>query len=139
MGNAIWLILAVPQWYFSTVLQPTSGGMLTAVPAVGVLALAVGLMLAFTRRERRLFLFMIPFGASELFVATAGVLRGQLRGSSGELILLTFLALQLLLAGFLIFRSKRNRRAASAFAIFSVTYAAFAAFIAGMSFTDDWL
>lgn len=39
MGNAIWLFFALPEWYFSTILQPFSAGPLTVIPALGIVSL----------------------------------------------------------------------------------------------------
>jgi len=137
MGNAIWLFLALPKWYFTTILDPFGAGMLTAVPAVGVLCLALGLVLAIFHRSPRLWLFELPFLASEGFVVFAGWQRGQI--PSAGWLLLAFLGAQLALAVGLVAYAKRALMPAIAFALFSMSYALFASFVAGMSLADNWL
>jgi len=137
MGNAIWLIRVLPEWYFSSVLDPLGAGLLTAIPAAGVICLILGLLLTTLRRSSRLWLFFLPFIASEAFVAFAGWQRGQIP-SAGWLIL-TFLGAQSVLIIGLIAHSKRALMPAVAFALFSLSYALFASFVAGMSLADDWL
>lgn len=42
MGNAIWLFFALPDWYFSSILAPFSAGVLSTIPAAGIICLLVG-------------------------------------------------------------------------------------------------
>jgi len=139
MRNAIWLFLALPNWCFSTIVNPLSAGPLSAIPALGVISLVVGLILALSGREPRLFLFLIPFTLSQLFVAIAGALRGQLREESSLTPSLLFIVVQVVLVAYLIYYLAGARGAAVALAAFSLTYALFAGFVAGMSFSDNWL
>ena len=139
MGNALWLFQALPEWYFSAAAHPLSAGLLSAVPALGTVLFAVGLALGFIAREPRLLFFLIPFALSQFFVATAGVLRGQLPGTSTMLPQLLFIAVQIVLVTYLIYCVAGARRAAVALAAFSLTYAFFASFIAAMSFSNVWL
>jgi hypothetical protein len=141
MGNAIWLITALPGWYLAAVAAPFSAGALTLVPAIGSVSLAVGLILGAIQRRRGLLLFLIPLVLSEGLVAIAGLLRGQVPSDSVllEPSLLGFIAVQFAVAGYLIYRMRGARAAASAFSVFSVTYAAFGGFVAAMSFTDQWV
>ena len=139
MNNAVWLFQALPIWYFSTIVHPLSAGPLTAVPALGIISLVVGLTLGLSGREPRLLLFLIPFAFSQLFVAIAGALRGCLAGASSGPPLLLFILVQVVLVGYLIYRLAGARGAAVALAAFSLTYALFADFVASMSFSNDWL
>ena len=139
MDSALWLVLALPAWYFATLTSPFSAGALTLVPALGAISLAAGVVLAVKSRQRRLAIFLIPFAFSEVLVAVAGALRGQVDGFTANAILMTFLAMQVGFSGWLVYRLKGARTAASALAIFSITYALFGAFIAVMSFADTWL
>jgi hypothetical protein len=84
-------------------------------------------------------LFLIPFAFSQMFVAIAGALRGHLRGPSNGPPLLLFIAVQVVLVAYLVYRLGGARKSAAALAAFSLTYALFAAFVAGMSLSDDWL
>jgi hypothetical protein len=141
MNNAAWLSLALPEWYFSTILAPLGAGPLSAIPAFGTACLGIGVVLGFAAGERSLFLFLIPAAITELFVAIAGAMRGLAPYDSHILTvaLSLFVGLQIILAIYLVFAMKGARLAATALALFSVTYAMFATFIAGMSITNDWL
>jgi hypothetical protein len=114
MNNAVWLFWALPIWYFSTIVHPLSAGPLSAVPALGVISLVVGLTLGLSGREPRLLLFLIPFAFSQLFVAIAGALRGQLPGASSGLPLLLFIVVQVVLVAYLIYRLEGARGRGSA-------------------------
>jgi len=137
MGNAVWLFLATPAWYFSTVLAPFSAGPLTAIPALGVLSLALGVTLGALKRERGLLVFALLPLASQALVAVAGFMRGMLRESTP--LIWAFLLLQVAVAAYLVWRVKRARLAAVALAVFAASYAFHAGFIASMAFTDTWL
>lgn len=141
MGNAIWLLTALPSWYFGAASTPFSGGALTVVPAVGVLSLVVGTIMGVIQRRRALLWFLVLFALSEMLVVIAGLMRGQVRPMSASLNvwLYVFLGLQLALSGYLIYRIRGARTSATALSVFSVTYAATATFVAAMSFTDSWL
>jgi hypothetical protein len=141
MNNAAWLTLALPQWYFSAILDPLGAGPLSAIPAFGTVCLGIGVVLGFAAGGRSLLLFLIPAAITELFVAIAGVMRGLAPYDSHILsvVLCLFVGLQVILAVYLIFALKGARLAGTALALFSITYAIFGAFIAGMSFTNDWL
>ncbi|WP_333570998.1 hypothetical protein [Sphingomonas sp.] len=143
MGDAIWLFTALPTWYLGAAMMPFSGGVLTLVPAIGLFAFAVGIVLCAIMRRRALLWFLALFAASELLVALAGIMRGEVRavGSSTPLSLglNLFLGAQILASGYLIYRIKGARAPAAALSVFSVTYAATAAFVASMSFSDSWL
>jgi hypothetical protein len=139
MNNALWLSISLPTWFFTCLFAPLSAGALTAVPALGAVCLFAGLMRAIILRETHVWPFLFSPLASQLFVAAAGFLRGGLKGTPGDIVGYAFLALQLALIGWLIYRLKGARLSASLFGIFGATYALFAAFIAKMSFNDTWL
>ena len=139
MSNALWLLLALPSWYFPLVLSLFDGDILTAIPALGFIALLIGGGKAFLRRDSRLLLFVVPVLLSEGIVAVAGFMRGQLLAGGALVAVVVFLGIQTVLALYLIVRLRGARLAAVALSVFSLSYGAFAAFIAGMSFTDQWL
>ncbi|WP_375427496.1 hypothetical protein [uncultured Sphingomonas sp.] len=139
MGNALWLVLALPKWYFSTILAPLSAGPLTIVPAIGVICLVIGTALGILRKQKLLLAFIAPFLLSELFVAISGFYRGRLPGSAGNSILLIFLLLTLITSSYVLYRAKGARLTGTLLFVFSLTYALFAAFVAAMSFSDSWL
>ena len=139
MNGALRLLLALPAWYFSSILWPFAAGPLSAIPAFGTLCLVLGLLLGLAKRDLRLGFFIIPVALSEVLVAVAGASIGRLPDAASQLPLLLFIAIQVVVAGYLIYRVEESRKAAFALAVFSVTYALFAAFVAGMAFSDVWL
>lgn len=139
MYNALWLFFAVPQWYVTTILAPFSAGPLTAIPALGVVCLIVGLVLGLMESRKGLLLFLLLPAASQGLVVVAGFMRGMLPNDGSHLYLSAFMVLQIAAAGYLVFRLRGARWAAFALSVFTVSYALFAAFVAGMSFTDVWL
>lgn len=139
MGSAIWLFFALPEWYFSTILAPFGAGVLTAIPAVGIVALAFGVIWGAARRQLGLLIFLSLPVASQVLVAVSGFMRGGLGDHESEVVLWTFLLLQAAAAGYFVFRLKGARLPASALAIFALSYAFFASFVASMAFSDVWL
>lgn len=124
-------------------MAPLSAGALTLVPAIGLIALATGVVLGAVKRKRDLLWFLALFAASEALVAVAGAMRGQVPLGEPENLLsfglLLFLGAQVAVSGYLTYRMKGARAAASALGVFCVTFAAAAAFVAAMSFTNNWL
>jgi hypothetical protein len=57
LGVAIWLFLALFQWYFAAVFMPFSEGVLTAVPAFGAMCLVIGIALGIKARARALWFY----------------------------------------------------------------------------------
>jgi hypothetical protein len=139
MGNVIWLSFALPEWYFMAALNPFAEGVLTAVPALGALCLIVGVAVALARVELHAFAMAISPALSQAFVAIAGALRGAFPGDAGTPVTLGFLALQVCLVGYLIYRLRGQLLSAVPLAIFALSYAFFATFIAAMAFSDVWL
>lgn len=140
MGNAIWLFTALPGWFFPSILSPLQAGPLSLIPSAGIACLLIGLVLAILgRRQPRLFAFVIPVLLTQGFVALAGFLRGQLTNDTATAVIYGFFAVQLVLAGILVYRAGGARIAAAFLALFALSYAWFAGFIAGMAFTNQWL
>ncbi len=141
MGNAIWLFIVLPQWYFGAALSPFKYGVLTAVPAAGVVSLTLGVGLAVYRRALKSFWFILPVLLSEAFVAFAGFMRGSFAPSSSGagVLMLAFLFLQLIFVGYMIFKFRGMRLSSTLLGLFVISYALFAIFVAGMSLTDTWL
>ena len=138
-SNALWLITALPVWYFSTIAHPLQAGILSLVPFVGILGLIAGGLVGIFQRRRALFLFVFPFAVSECYVAIAGSFRGQLRGNASLVPSCVFIFVQLVLIGYFVYKSRQSRLGSFAFTIFSVSYALFALFVGGMAFADSWL
>lgn len=137
MGNGLWLLIAAPTWFFETIAAPFGAGILSAVPAFGVVCLFVGLALSTQYRTLRLLYFLLPFLGSVGMTVAAGFFRGQL--SDPEPVLYSFLALQLVLIVFLVYKLRAAWPPAVFFALFSMIYALWAYFVSAMSFTDTWL
>lgn len=137
MGNAFWLLIAAPTWFFETIAAPFGAGILSAVPAFGVVCLFVGLALSTQYRNPRLLYFLLPFAGSVGMTVIAGLFRGQL--SDPGPVLYSFLALQFVFIVFLVYKLREAWPPAVFFALFSMIYALWAYFISGMSFTDIWL
>ncbi|MGE0668561.1 MAG: hypothetical protein AB7O49_18555 [Sphingomonadales bacterium] len=138
-GDALWLILATPQWYFRSILSPFSAGVFSAIPALGIVCLLAGAALGFRYRQKRLLMCGVPFILSVSFGGVAGLLRGEVPNGWADFIMYGFLAGQLILSVWLVYFARRAWPAAALLAVFSMSYALFAAFIAYMSFTDTWL
>lgn len=139
MGNAIWLFFALPDWYFSCILAPFSAGMLTMVPAAGIVCLLVGAVWGAIKRRLGLLVFLLPPAASQALVAVAGFMRGSVDNDASGIILSAFFWLQLAVAAYFVFRLEGVRLPAVALSLFSLSYAWFASFVASMSFSDLWL
>ncbi len=139
MGNAFWLFFALPKWFFSSILAPFSAGALTLIPVAGIVCLIIGIVLAVRLRAKSLWVFAFPALASQALVTIAGFMRGAFANSSSVLVLFAFLAIQLGLSSYLVYRFREARLPAILLAVFSLSYAFYASFIAGMAFTDDWL
>ncbi len=139
MNNAIWLIMAAPQWFFATVTNPFAQGYASAVPAFGAYFLVVGVVLGLYYARAKLLLFLIPLGLSIALIAAAGYMRGEFRDMVIlEPGMLGFVCVQALLAVYLAYKVEEARPAAAAFAVFSVAHSLFATEIATMSFLDAW-
>ncbi|HWT98903.1 MAG TPA: hypothetical protein VN229_14850 [Terriglobales bacterium] len=139
MGNAVWLFCSVPAWYFSTLLKPFGADTLSAVPALGSLCFIVGTVWGIVKRKAILLIFAPLIVVSQALVVVAGFMRGSVGGGVASFTLDVFLLLQVVAAGYFVWRLKGMRGPASVLAIFTSSYAAFAAFIAGMAFTNNWL
>jgi hypothetical protein len=140
IGNALWLVSALPLWYLSPVANPLGAGFLSLVPFIGSLALVVGAVVGILQRRPPLLIFVVSPFISECYVAVAGALRGQLRGNAGLVPASLFAVIQAaFLIWFLIYRLKGANLAASALALFCASYASFAWFVGAMAFADDWL
>ncbi len=56
MGNAVWLFLALPQWFFSSILMPFGAGALTIIPALGVVCFGIAATLGVRLRAKKLWI-----------------------------------------------------------------------------------
>jgi hypothetical protein len=142
MSNAFWLFWAVPSWYFATIASPLAAGPLTAIPALGILCLAIGLLWGVAKRETGLLIFLMPLAASQLLVIVAGFLRGVFRPDSYYMISWitgAFILFQIAASAYIVWRLRGARWSAAAITIFNLSYALHAGFVATMAFSDDWL
>ena len=138
-SNALWLISALPVWYFSAVSHPLQAGMWSFIPFLGTLGLVVGIFMGFFRRGRASYLFFLPFLLNEVFVAVAGFFRGRLRGNARLLPACLFIIAQIALTVCVAYRTRQARSASLALSVFSLSYSLIALLVAGMSFADSWL
>lgn len=138
MGAAIWLSVAFPEWYFSALRTPFSGMLLFSMPAAGVVCLGLGCIAGVVSRDIRLLRFLVPIALSELLVAIAGSIRSKVPSSAVMLVLIFFLAIQVALNSYFVYRFKGARFASTLLLAFSLSYAVFAAFFAGMTFGENW-
>ena len=142
MGNAIWLFWDVPFEYFYAIVSPFSADLLTIMPVLGVLSLAVGVVAGIAKREKRLLIFLLLPAASQILLVVAGFARGAFKNNPGQgapWIIWAFVLLQIAGAATIVWRLKGARAPAAALAIFTSTYGFFAAFVASMALADDWL
>ena len=93
MGNAVWLFFSLPMWYFSTITAPFASGVLTAVPALGIVSLVVGVVWGAIKRRLGLMIFLVLPVASQALMVVAGFMRGLPQFSLP--VLSTFLLLQI--------------------------------------------
>ncbi len=113
MGNAVWLFWAVPYWYFSTLLMPFGNGPLSEIPALGAVCLIIGAGWGIIKRKTSLLIFLLLIVASQALVVVAGFSHGLLRGTTNQItlqtLLGTFLLLQIVIAGYFVWRLKGAR------------------------------
>ena len=138
MDNALWLIFAVPEWYFSCLARPFGGGLLTIIPAIGAFCLLVGLIIGLARPRWRLTIFLLPFFLTEILVAVSGFYRGKGGAAASYASDVAMLA-TVILSILGIYICKGTRISACLLSVFSITYYLFGVFVATMSFSDDWL
>lgn len=111
-----------------------------SLPAwIGVLGLVLGLVLAVSRRDKRLLWLLLPLLVTQVFLFAAGLLRDQVDGPILQWTLSGFLLAQIVLTVLLILRLKGARLPAAGLGVFGLSYAWTAQFIASMSFSGAWL
>ncbi|MGO1080810.1 hypothetical protein [Inquilinus sp. CA228] len=134
MDDVIRLSAYLPEYFFSSIRWPFALGPFTAVPALGVICLAVGSLLGVVRRQPRLLVFLIPVAASQALVVVAGLLgEPGFWGADGGIYTI-FLVLQIILASVLFSRAQSAMPAAAALAVFSFAYAFAAVVVAATAF-----
>lgn len=138
MGQAAWLFYALTTWYFESLLNPFSLGLLTMIPVAGTICLFIGLVMGIWRRKPCLLWFSVSVVLSHAFVVLSGFFHGQLDDNVLWPIL-GFVLLQLLTIVFSLRASKSALIPAILIALFCISYALYAWLIAAMSFTGTWL
>jgi hypothetical protein len=139
MGNAIWLFFALPDWYFSSILAPFSAGVLSMIPAAGIVCLLIGGVWGAVKRRAGLLIFLLLPLLRQVLVAAAGYMRGDVDNDTSEVVLSVFFWSQVAIAAYFVFRLQGARLPAVLLGLFSLSYAVFASFVASMSFSDVWL
>lgn len=112
---------------------------LSLIPAIGVMALIAGGVLAFRHPSRVLWWCGLSFLVSELSQLLAYPFTGEVSSQAVGSVLLAFLGVQLLVTGFATYRARTRLAAAVLFAVFSLIFALFTSFIGGMSLTGTWI
>ena len=90
MGSAIWLFFALPDWYFSSILAPFSAGVLSMIPAAGIICFLIGGVWGAAKRRLGLLLFLLLPLLSQALVSVAGYMRGDVDNDTSELVLSAF-------------------------------------------------
>ena len=131
MSDVIWGFLDLPAWFFQTILSPFAASYLTAIPASGVVALAIGAILAAVHRETAVLWGFLSVGLAHLLPPIIRQMRDVPDQAGG--VLLAFLVIQLVLVAAMIFKSRKSYLSAISIGWFCLSYALFAAFMAGTS------
>ncbi len=140
MHNVTWLMTMVPQWFFTSLMNPLQGGFTSIVPAVGAACFVLGALLSLFYWRRQLLLFLVPLALSLAVIAAAGYMRGEYDNLTIiEPGMVAFVVTQALLAVMFAYKSKAAWLPAIALAAFSVSHAMYAAKIATMALTDTWV
>jgi hypothetical protein len=142
LPDAIRLFYALPGEFFISLLllfAPRHLNALTAIPLAGVICFVAGLAIAFKRSANGILLNLLPIVPSQILVAIAGYFLGRVSGGAATAIVAAFLVLQLVLIGYIIYRSRRPRLPWFLLGFASFCYALVAALTATMAFSDTWL
>lgn len=140
MGNAVWLFLETPEWYFNALGALFSGAHVFALNSLlGIVCFATGVIWGLVIKAERLMWFLISPVVSQGFVAFAGFFRGQIMEPWSGMVLWSFLALQAVLLFVFVNRARGARVPALFLTVFCLTYALFASFVSAMSMADSWL
>jgi hypothetical protein len=143
VGNALWLILALPVWYaglYGAAFAPDDGFKTWGIAAiVASLMLAGGVVLSIRQWNFRPFAVLLLVVGSFVLVALAGLFRGHVEGNLLLVVLLGSTALQAAMGVTLIYRARGARVAAALMFPFCASFWLFATFVAAMSFQDTWL
>lgn len=141
METATILLLTLPKTFFSALaaVNTSDVAIVGLVSWTGTVGLAVGTIEGIRRRQSKLLWLSLSPLLSHVLIASAFLLQGQVHGRLVSWTSWTFLAFQIVLLSFLVFRFKGARVPAVSLSIFGMTYALFSAFISTMAFTDTWL
>jgi hypothetical protein len=104
------------------VTAPFASGAFSAIPALGTVCLAAGLIIGSIQRKIGLIFYTFPFALSEISLSIATVLRGK-GGDVTALITIFLAGAATLCSLYLIYRTKGARLAAAALSLFSTIYA----------------
>jgi hypothetical protein len=137
MENVVWLSLAYPGWYFSTLRAPFADPWLTLLPSSGAVALAAGIVWAILKREPAVLIVVAPVLVSHAYVAIAEYFSGQLPDYGAAF--WTYIAVIVVLIVVMIVRARTSRLAAVLVGWFALSYALFSSFIGAMAFADNWM
>jgi len=139
MKDARWLVLETLETFFSALFNPFGLGILSLFLASGSIMLGIGVAIGLRRRYRCLFLYIIPFLASQALVAISGFLIGSGTTELTAKVQITFLVGLAVLCIFILYKCRKALMAAIALSYFNLVYGLLAAFMAGMALTNDWI
>lgn len=91
------------------------------------------------KRRLGLLIFLLLPLSSQVLVAVAGFMCGDVDNDTSEIVLSAFFWSHVAIAAYFVFRLKGARLPAVLLGLFSLSYAVFASFVASMSFSDVWL
>ncbi|MES2442596.1 MAG: hypothetical protein V4574_07175 [Pseudomonadota bacterium] len=115
------------------------GGMLSNIAWLGLAFLIAGLVTAFRRPNRRLWLMVIPIVACQVLTAVAGVVQwGVLTEGQTNWVLAIFFFGMLAATAGLVYLARGARPAAAALGLFAATYILFACVVSAIAFGEGW-
>ncbi|HZT35269.1 MAG TPA: hypothetical protein VFA15_05075 [Nitrososphaera sp.] len=130
--------MLIPQ-YVAAAASLFGGELLALIPFIGLVCLLVGVVMGIIERRRTLWLFLIPFIASECYVGIAALFHGHLSAHATLVPACIFAFVQIVLIAYLVYRLRGADPAVWALAVFSLSYAASAYFVGQMAWTDTFV
>ena len=111
----------LPLQYFHAAAHPFKAGVLTLIPFIGTLGLIAGLVIGTLQRKRELFLFFLPFVASECYCSIALFFHGQLHGNATVAPVCLFAFLEFLLIAYVAYKCRRASISTVVLTVFSLS------------------
>lgn len=138
MLDALWLTLSLPLWYLPAVLAYFSLPPFSLLPAIGILCLITGLVLAIRTGYRMAGIMAWSLLLTHVMVFIAGLVRAVGLRVYMDVATLTFFALSAGLLGYLWWKCRSTPAQATLFAAFAATYAIWGAALAAPAIAAPW-